>query len=1352
MDYYKYLNPTQLSMFNYLLQTKGEEEANNYLNIYEEDVNRAIGLEKANDFIGNLDKNFDKIIKSDGSLMNDEDIAALQTLLDHNEFDAKYDMNDDGKLDEEDLKKLTQYIDAGGEIMTTFNNLRISYNGGFGDGWNKFFAGLKYISDDTAVMSADEFKMMFIAQKLEQNGVISTTYEFGQTVGNMTPVIIASAAATLATSYFGGEGGVAVMGASFTAEEVGKMTAATLIFGSTYGKSKHDALVKGHDLETAIGYGVLSGLSEAGLETLLGSLPYVGNDCKNVFVAMFKEGLTESVQEYVGAVIGEVMLDEEIDISELTPQLAKAFLFGALLSGMGTAGKKGIKVTFNGLKYVLTSEQLMDYYNASIDPKTGENNGLSLQEYIEENVEASGKGTVDATPVTVSAFETKVADINTDIDAEITKLDSSSPDYSQQCALLESKRAKMIELAVLMENSVVDVTDPMSNLTSDEKVEVTEYANVIHEAAVANEPKVTSDMKGLEDSSAHLVGLEHNTKSISSLESKLARKLAQGYSLDSASSDINDSLRYTLIVDEGSYESAVKTKLADLVRQGYKIEYWNDAWGGSIYQGLNVTLRSPDGILVELQFHTEDSFRVKEELNHEYYEISRNPSMDSDIVQTSNEIQKINQQLYVKNVGFGFGYNTVTEINDIAKTSTKLTPTNTLSYTNVSADFPFEAQIEAYKKANPGCELVPGTDVPKALIISNINTIYGYGNGDLAAGLQAISRKFGEYSVQAVSARATVLKNSFYQVSYNSTEYGDLSEYFSKLYGFAGIAGYDSTIEMRKAGYDCHDTTSCVKWLTSKYSSDIAAWKKLNNTPGALDGLHYFTGGGYMDLGPHMRSDSDYSSTDIGVIKQLSGQLDSSSSSGLKGLTERTILYRGIDAPTWIPGIDSSMDSTEIVNVINSLGIGAVVMGDNSFQSTTPVLGKGFTSYKPVVEVCSCPPGTEGAYLGDYACLGDGEVEYTMQAGSGNRKVILGAREIDGKVYIFTEMIPESEVINSSIPLSDIVIDSSVKSFTSESDLQTYIKSLYSETNPDTKLATKTILKYIQDNASQSGMSGALYYEFLNMYDTGLDSAQNAALLTDVINSSSKLRQAIYDGALSEIKTVFGQRFGFSDAQCQELLNTLLGDDFVQKGVGAGVNWESFRTQMSSAIRTKVQAGIKSGKEAVIWSGFDDETHDTMDSKYTTISNTSIGGLTFLESVYMNWNSDVTPQKASDLWGIMSEEYAKACCLATDENGKRLSSIRFLYPSDTTSTGADLFGELFKSSELPQILESGIIDTIIMTKTNPDDMSIVSTVEVDIRDIREHYLKYKNIPGVKSSLLKSCFDMLSTKVEEAMKK
>lgn len=1355
MDSYKYLNITQLTIYNYLLETSGEEEANKYLDAYQEDINQAKGLEMCNKYIDSFDKDFRKILKSDGNLMDENDISVAKTLVENKSYDKKYDMNDDGKLDDEDIKKLTQYVDAGGEILNTFENLKISFSGGFGDGWNKFFEGFKYIADDTAVMSAEEYKMMFIAQKLEQNGLMLGTYEFGQTVGNMTPTIIASAIATLATSYFGGEGGVAVLGASLSAEEVGKITAGVLIFSSTYGLEKHNALVKGHDIETAIGYGVLSGLSEAGLETLLGSLPYVGNECSNVLTAMFKEGLSESVQEFVSAMLGEYMLGEEIDITNLSADMGKAFIFGALLSGAGYAGKACLNVSYKGLKYVLTSEQIMDYYDASIDPVTGENNGLTLQEYIEENVEPSGESSVSTdsvVPAVQSAFETKITSINTEIDSEINKLDSSSPDYSQKVALLENKRAKMIELAALMENTTIDTSDPMSNLTASQKTEVTEYANVIHDAAVANEPKVTTDMKGLEDSSSKLVGLEHNIKSISSLESKFARKLEQGYSLASASTDINDSLRYTLIVDEGSYESTVKAKLADLVRKGYKLEYWNDAWGGSIYQGLNVTLRTPDGILVELQFHTEDSFKVKESMNHEYYEISRNPSMDSDVVSTSNEIQKINQQLYVKNVGFGFNSSTVTEINQMAN---QMTNQKFISYTNVSAAGPFDSQVNAYKAAHPGCDLVPGTDIPKALVISDIFYIYQMGNGDLSAGLKAISNKFGEYSVQAVTARATVFQQSINFSTYNSVDYEGLATYFTDLYSTAGIQGFDNTLEMGKAGYDISNYDECTNWLSKKYCSDISAWERLEKQPDGLFGMHYFTDNSSFGAASRMRNDGGYNSSDIQAIRQLSSQYDKSSNSGLNGLGERTMIYRGIDIPIWIPGVDGSMSKSDVVSTLNSLATGTVVMGDNAFQSATPVLGRGFTSksWKDYVEVCSCPPGTEGAYLGKYAALGCSEVEYNLQAGSGNRKIILGAKEIDGQVFIFTEMIPESEAVNSTATsaLLDVDIDSSVPTFTSESDLQTYIKSLYKKSDPNITLATKTVLKYIQDKASSSKMSGALYYEFLSMYDTGLDSTQNAALLTNVINSSSELRQAIRDNALSEIKSTFGDRFGFSDAKCEELLNTLLGKDFVNCGVGAGINWEGFRTEMRAAIRGKVQDGIRLGKEAVIWSGFDDATHDTMDSKYTTISNTSIGDLTFLESVYMNWNSEATPQKASTLWGIMSEEYAKACCLATDVNGNKLNSIKFLYPSDTTNTGADLFGELFKSSELPQILNSGTIDTIVMTKTDPSDMSVVSTVNIDIGDIREYYLKYKDIPGAKGSVLKKCFDMLSKRVEEAMK-
>ena len=403
-DSYKYLSVGQLAMYNYLLETKSKEEADKYLDLYQDDINKAIGLERSNKFIDQLDKDFSKIIREDGSLMDDTDIKKLQNLLDNNQYDKTYDINGDGKLTDEDMSKLKQYIETGGEIETTFKNMGISFGGGFQDGWNKFFEGFKYVFDDSAVLSPEEYKMMFIAQKLEQNGVIKSSYEFGQTVGNMTPVILASAIATAATAPFGGEGGAAVFGTSLSAQQIGQYTAAALIFTSTYGNSKHEALCNGHSLESAIGFAVLSGLSEAGLETLLGSIPGVGKECENIFVGMFKEGLSESAQELVGTMIGYYTLGEEIDVSDLSASMGKAFIYGALLSGASNGFASGIKIVVNGVKYTLTRQQIMDYYNASIDPVTGENNGLSIQEYLKNNVNPSSAN-VNTTPTPESLIQ-----------------------------------------------------------------------------------------------------------------------------------------------------------------------------------------------------------------------------------------------------------------------------------------------------------------------------------------------------------------------------------------------------------------------------------------------------------------------------------------------------------------------------------------------------------------------------------------------------------------------------------------------------------------------------------------------------------------------------------------------------------------------------------------------------------------------------------------------------------------------------------------------------------------------------------------------------------------------------------
>ena len=209
--------------------------------------------------------------------------------------------------------------------------------------------------------------------------------------------------------------------------------------------------------------------------------------------------------------------------------------------------------------------------------------------------------------------------------------------------------------------------------------------------------------------------------------------------------------------------------------------------------------------------------------------------------------------------------------------------------------------------------------MPKALVISDISYIRKMGNGDLTTGLKAISKKYGEYSVQAVSARATVFQESLNQVSYSSTDYVPLAQYTSQLYSLSGLESFENTTEMSAAGLDPTKESLCNNWLSSKYSSDIDAWKKLSSDPNNLSGLHYFTGSGYLSLGPHMRENSNYTSGDISAITQLSGQLDSSGSYGLKGLGERTILYRGIDNPSCLPGIDNNSSSADIFNTINSL-------------------------------------------------------------------------------------------------------------------------------------------------------------------------------------------------------------------------------------------------------------------------------------------------------------------------------------------------------------------------------------------------------------------------------------------------
>ncbi|MFJ5598079.1 toxin glutamine deamidase domain-containing protein [Micromonospora parva] len=92
---------------------------------------------------------------------------------------------------------------------------------------------------------------------------------------------------------------------------------------------------------------------------------------------------------------------------------------------------------------------------------------------------------------------------------------------------------------------------------------------------------------------------------------------------------VNDVLRFCLELPSGmDYSNAVELVLAGLTEAGFSVptsackNFWRQ---GNRFYGLNCTLRSPDGMLIELQLHTPVS-REAWLATHDEYEILRRPS------------------------------------------------------------------------------------------------------------------------------------------------------------------------------------------------------------------------------------------------------------------------------------------------------------------------------------------------------------------------------------------------------------------------------------------------------------------------------------------------------------------------------------------------------------------------------------------------------------------------------------------------------------------------------------------------------------------------------------------------------
>ncbi len=173
-------------------------------------------------------------------------------------------------------------------------------------------------------------------------------------------------------------------------------------------------------------------------------------------------------------------------------------------------------------------------------------------------------------------------------------------------------------------------------------------------------------------------------------ESSLIRKIRddareQSVTHAAAAARVGDTLRFTMLFDPKDYTTQSMLALERLEQAGYKVEKLKNTWLNATYRGVNVNLRAPSGIIVELQFHTAQSIDIKEKKAHEIYELNR---VERD--PRKKEGYQNQQVKFWSGVEIPPGAETVRPPN---------TPVNSQAHITVSNVFEYKANVDASKLA-----------------------------------------------------------------------------------------------------------------------------------------------------------------------------------------------------------------------------------------------------------------------------------------------------------------------------------------------------------------------------------------------------------------------------------------------------------------------------------------------------------------------------------------------------------------------------------------------------------------------------------------------------------------------------
>lgn len=156
--------------------------------------------------------------------------------------------------------------------------------------------------------------------------------------------------------------------------------------------------------------------------------------------------------------------------------------------------------------------------------------------------------------------------------------------------------------------------------------------------ALEQEPQISSLVKELADK----VGME--TRSFDSrMKTKRSylEKLEKNYVTNKKEYEIKDILRYTYIASPDTLTQKTLEVIAIYEKLGYNTVEIKNYWLMSFYpyNGINTVIISPNGLKFELQYHTMESYKIRESI-HELYEEWRN------LPEISEKAKELNRKMF----------------------------------------------------------------------------------------------------------------------------------------------------------------------------------------------------------------------------------------------------------------------------------------------------------------------------------------------------------------------------------------------------------------------------------------------------------------------------------------------------------------------------------------------------------------------------------------------------------------------------------------------------------------------------------------------------------------------------------